>query len=128
MTHSPAAGRTHGNEHGGGLLAHACKHKLRSARSDDELSSAAQPVACLGGVQGIARAVALVRDRRGRSPDGACDALLGWLRHADNAGNAWDDSALTAARLEALASLRPSSPQVPPPSPACALMRASRSP
>ncbi len=67
--------------------------------------------------QGLARAVAVVRDRWGRSPDGACGALLGWLRDADNAGNAWDDSALTAARLEALASLRPASPQVHPPSP-----------
>lgn len=63
-------------------------------------------------LQGLARALAAVRDRRGRSPPEAVDALLGALRGGDAAGSLWDDSGMVAAHLEALGCIAPSSPEV----------------
>lgn len=61
--------------------------------------------------QGVAQALARVRDRLGRSPEEAVAALLTALTHADNGGNPWDDSGMVAAHLEALGHLAPATPQ-----------------
>ena len=63
-------------------------------------------------MQGVIRALAALRDDRSFSPDSIVEAFLAALQHGDNAGNPWDDSALTATYLEALGNLAPSSPQV----------------
>lgn len=62
--------------------------------------------------QGVVRALAMTRDRLGRSPPEVVDALLAALKHADNSGNPWDDSAMTACHLEALGHLVPATTQV----------------
>lgn len=53
-----------------------------------------------------------MRDRRGRSPAEAVDALLAALQNADAAGSVWDDSGMVAAHLGALGGLAPASPEV----------------
>lgn len=63
-------------------------------------------------LQGLARALATVRDRHGRSPSEAVDALLAALQNADSAGSVWDDSGMVAAHLEALGQIVPASPEV----------------
>lgn len=60
----------------------------------------------------MALAIGSVRDRQGLTPPEACDVLLDALKHADNAGNAFDDSNMLAAHAEALSHVRVRSGEV----------------
>ena len=62
--------------------------------------------------QAVALAIGSVRDRQGLTPPEACDVLLDALKHADNAGNAFDDSNMLAAHAEALGHVRVQSGEV----------------
>lgn len=52
-------------------------------------------------------ALALSQDTTKHTTQAAYDAIMGFLSHRDNTGNAYDDSNYTAAWLLALGHLRP---------------------